>query len=46
MIRGMDVVTRIVQNDVINSARLRSLTPEDQKLFYKVLQIESERKVQ
>jgi cyclophilin family peptidyl-prolyl cis-trans isomerase len=46
LIRGMDVVTRIVQNDVINSARVRSLTPEDQKLFYKVLQIESERKVQ
>lgn len=46
LIRGMDVVTRIAKNDVIKSARVRSFTPEDQKLFYKVLQIESERKVQ
>ncbi len=46
LIKGMDVATRIVKDDIIKNARVRRFTSEDRKLFYKVLQIESERKVQ
>ncbi|MDH7602362.1 MAG: peptidylprolyl isomerase [Armatimonadota bacterium] len=43
LIRGMDVAFRIRQGDVIKKAKLRALTPEDRKLFDRVLQIEAER---
>ncbi len=43
LIRGMDVAFRIRQGDVIKRARIRALTPEDKKLFDRVLQIEAER---
>jgi hypothetical protein len=41
----MDVVTSIGKGEKIVSAKLRPLTAEDKKALNKVLQIESERRV-
>jgi cyclophilin family peptidyl-prolyl cis-trans isomerase len=46
LIRGMDVALKIKQGDSIKTARVRSLTPEDRKLFDKVLEIEVKRKTE
>jgi len=46
VIRGMDVVKKIKKNDAITSTVVRALTPEDNKQFQKILQIEAERKTE
>ncbi|MHB9037009.1 MAG: peptidylprolyl isomerase [Armatimonadota bacterium] len=45
LIRGMEVVTSIKKNDKILSATLRPFNAEDKKALGKVLQTESERRV-
>ncbi|MCE5324280.1 peptidylprolyl isomerase [bacterium] len=45
VIRGMDVITSIKKNDTIKYAKVRPMTGADRKAFGKVLEIESERRV-
>lgn len=46
VIKGLDVAAKIRKNDAILSANLRPLTPEDEKLLTKALEIEAERNTQ
>lgn len=46
VINGMDTAMKIRKGDVIKTATVRPLTAADKKLFFEVLQIESDRKTQ
>jgi len=46
LITGMDVAFKISKGDTIKRALVRSLTPEDRRLFEKKLEIESKRKTE